>query len=73
MEAQQIKTDPDPFAAYRIAQGYRVGDLLFLSGQAAIDRHGAIVGAGDFDAQVEQCLRNISDVLEAGGIDLSKL
>lgn len=73
MDAIQIKTDPDPFAPYRIAQGYRVGDLVFLSGQAAIDRHGTIVGAGDFHAQAAQTFANISALLEAARSDLSRV
>ena len=36
-ELEQIATDPDPYAPYRISQAIRVGDLVFVSGQAAID------------------------------------
>jgi reactive intermediate/imine deaminase len=72
-DAIQIATDPDPFRSYRIAQGYRVGDLIFLSGQAAIDEAGAIVGAGDFDAQAEQVFRNLARVLEAAGSSLAQV
>ena len=43
--AIRIKTDPDPYEAFRLAQAYRVGDLIFVSGQAAIDLDGTIVGA----------------------------
>jgi len=50
MRIEQIVIDPDPYEPFRLAQGYRVGDLLFISGQAAIDSHGQIVGVGDFDA-----------------------
>jgi hypothetical protein len=28
-----------------------VGDFVIVSGQAAIDKHGQVVGVGDFDAQ----------------------
>lgn len=73
MDALQIKTDPDPFEPYRIAQGYRVGDLVFLSGQAAIDETGAIVGVGDFAAQADQTFANIARLLEAAGSDLSRI
>lgn len=62
-----IKVDPDPLAPYAIAPGWRVGDLLFLSGQAAIDETGAIVGEEDFDQQVAQTFVNIDRVLAAGG------
>jgi 2-iminobutanoate/2-iminopropanoate deaminase len=73
MDAHQIKTMPDPFEPYRIAQGYRVGDLIFLSGQAAIDPAGAIVGAGDFAAQAAQTFANIARLLEAAGSSLAKV
>ncbi|MEP2988514.1 MAG: RidA family protein [Parasphingorhabdus sp.] len=62
-----IRLHPDPLAPFAIAPGWRVGDLLFLSGQAAIDESGAIVGDGDFDAQLEQTIANIDRVLMAGG------
>ena len=73
MDAVQIRTDPDPFAPDRIAQGYRVGDLIFLSGQAALDENGALVGVGDFAAQAEQTFANIARLLAAAGSDLSKV
>ncbi len=72
-KATPITIDPDPLAAYAIAPGWKVGDLLFLSGQAAISPDGAIVGAGDFDAQLAQTFANIETVLAAGGSNLSKI
>jgi len=62
-----IAIDPDPLAPYAIAPGWRVGDVLFLSGQAAIDESGTIIGAGDIDAQISQTFVNIDKVLAAGG------
>lgn len=73
MDARQVRTTPDPFAAYHIAQGYRVGDLVFLSGQAAIDDAGNVVGVGDLDAQIAQVMANIGKVLAAAGSDLSRI
>jgi 2-iminobutanoate/2-iminopropanoate deaminase len=73
MDAQQIRLDPDPYEPYRLSQGFRVGDLVFVSGQAAMDERGQIVGVGDFDAQAEQTFRNLSRVLEAGGSSLSRV
>ena len=70
---KHIAIDPDPLAAYFIAPAKQVGDLLFLSGQAAIDETGAIVGEGDFDAQLAQTFANIERVLAAAGSDLSKV
>jgi reactive intermediate/imine deaminase len=71
--ATRIKTDPDPFEPFKIAQAYRVGDLIFVSGQASIDMNGELVGVGDFDAQAKQSFENLQAVLQAGGSDLSKI
>jgi 2-iminobutanoate/2-iminopropanoate deaminase len=73
MKAEPILMTPDPLAAFKIAPGWRVGDLLFLSGQASIDEKGAIIGVGDFDAQLKQTMANIARVLEAGGSDMSRI
>ena len=70
LRIERITTDPDPYEQFRLALGYRVGDLLVISGQAAIGPDGAIVGVGDFDAQAEQVFANLERVLEAGGSSL---
>ena len=69
----QISLDPDPLEPYLLSQGFRVGDLVIVSGQAALDEHGSIVGAGDFDAQAEQVFRYASRVLEAGVSSLDRI
>jgi reactive intermediate/imine deaminase len=73
VDVEQIRLDPDPYEPFRLSQGFRVGDLLLVSGQAAIDEHGGIVGAGDFDAQAEQVFRNLQRVLAAGGSSLERV
>ena len=70
MKIEQIRIDPDPYERFRLAQGYRVGDLLFISGQAAIDRNGQMVGVGDFEAQARQAFENLDRILRAGGSSL---
>ncbi len=72
-KAVRIKTDPDPYEPIRIALGYRVGNLVFVSGQAALDIDGNLVGIGDFDAQAEQTFADLKRVLEAGGSGLDKV
>src|SRR5690348_18448397 len=51
-----------PFSA-----AVRAGDLLFLSGQIALDPATGKLVAGDIGAQTEQIFANISAVLEAAG------
>jgi reactive intermediate/imine deaminase len=57
-----------PFA---YSQAIRFGELLFVSGQAAIAEDGSIVGSGDFQAQARQAMMNLAAVLEAAGGQLS--
>jgi 2-iminobutanoate/2-iminopropanoate deaminase len=73
LELVPVELEPDPYAPFRLSQGIRVGNLLFVSGQAAIAEDGSIVGAGDFDAQAEQTFRNLRRVLEAGGSSLDRV
>ena len=64
---QVIKLDPDQLAPYAISPGWQVGDMLFFSGQAAMNEQGEVVGAGDFDAQLQQVFHNIDRLLHAAG------
>jgi 2-iminobutanoate/2-iminopropanoate deaminase len=70
MKLQRIVTKPDPYEPFRLAQGYRVGDLLFISGQAAYDDEGKIVAPSSFDAQAKQAFENLDRALRAGGSSL---
>ncbi|MBX5461868.1 MAG: RidA family protein [Steroidobacteraceae bacterium] len=70
MKLQRIVTKPDPYEPFRLSQGYRVGDLLFISGQAAYDDAGKMVAPGDFDAQANQAFANLERALRAGGSSL---
>lgn len=72
-DAIQIKTNPDPYAAFNIAQAYKAGDFIFISGQAALDLQGNIIGAGDFEAQAVQAFENLKAVLVAAGSGMDKL
>ncbi len=70
--AVRIRTDPDPYEQFLIAQAYRVGNLIFVSGQAATTPEGEVV-TGGFDAQAEVVFDNLRRVLEAGGSSLEKI
>jgi len=54
-----------------MSDAVRVGPLLFLSGQVALDAHGELIGEGDVRAQAEQCFRNMERILATAGCDLS--
>ncbi len=41
--------------------------LVFVSGQVALDAQGQVVGSNDFPRQAEQVFRNLEEVLRASG------
>jgi enamine deaminase RidA (YjgF/YER057c/UK114 family) len=49
------------------------GELAFIAGQVAVDKSGAIVGAGDLAAQVNQVFTNIGDILKDLGGDFDQV
>ena len=69
MNPQRIVTRPDPYEPFLLSQGIRLGDLLFISGQAGYDDEGRIVEGG-FHAQAERAFLNLARALEAGGSSL---
>jgi reactive intermediate/imine deaminase len=71
--AEKIVLEPDATEQFRIAPGYRVGNLVIISGQASINENGEVVGAGDFDSQAEQVFKNIRRTLEAAGSSMEKI
>ena len=66
---ERIVTSPDNYEPFLLSQGIRVGDLVFISGQAGADDGGKIVDGG-FRAQGEQAFANLRRALEAGGSSL---
>ena len=47
--------------------------VIFSAGQVCGDKDGNIVGVGDFDAQGEQVMKNLADVLAEGGATFSDI
>lgn len=69
---ERIHTTPDVYEPFLLSQGIRLGDLLYISGQAGYDDDGKIV-AGGFRAQGEQAFANLRRALEAGGSSLANV
>jgi 2-iminobutanoate/2-iminopropanoate deaminase len=58
-----------PFGAFSMAVIQGDGQVVHLKGQVALDRDGAVVGAGDMRIQTRQVLENIRGVLASlGGV-----
>ena len=65
-----IYTDQLVPGAAAYAQGVRVGDLVFVSGQVGVDAHGRLVGPGDVRMQTQQALANMQTVLQLADVDV---
>jgi enamine deaminase RidA (YjgF/YER057c/UK114 family) len=56
-----------PMGRYSHVSRVSAGELVFVAGQVAIDASGAVVGKGDFVAQVRQAFDNVRIALESEG------
>jgi 2-iminobutanoate/2-iminopropanoate deaminase len=74
MAHRRVITSPDapaPVAAY--SQAIASGDLLFCSGQIAIDPKTGTMVPGGIEAETEQVLANLKAILAAAGASLSNV
>jgi 2-iminobutanoate/2-iminopropanoate deaminase len=66
-----IQTDKAPKAIGPYSQGIQAGNLVFLSGQIALDPKTGEMVAGDVRQQTKQVLENINGLLESQGLGMS--
>ena len=70
MEKVYTKNAPEAIGPY--SQAMKVGNLVFTSGQIAIDPATGAVEASDIVGQTEQVCKNLCAVLEAAGTSIEK-
>ncbi|MBF0383363.1 MAG: RidA family protein [Magnetococcales bacterium] len=70
---QPISSKLAPQAVGSYSQAIKSGDMLFLSGQIAIDHQTNQLVTGGVAAQANQIMRNISAVLMEAGCDFNNL
>lgn len=68
MAVQVIKTDKAPGAVGPYSQAIKAGNVLFASGQIALDPESGRLAGGGVTAQAEQCMKNVGALLEAAGM-----
>jgi 2-iminobutanoate/2-iminopropanoate deaminase len=69
-----ISTAGAPKAIGPYSQAVRMGNLVFCSGQIALDpERGTLVGDGDISAQTKRVMENLRAVLEAAGSSLGRV
>jgi 2-iminobutanoate/2-iminopropanoate deaminase len=62
---------PEPIGPY--SQAIKVGNMLFLSGQIAIEKSSGTVTSGNITDETKQVMKNMEEVLKAAGYDFSHI
>lgn len=70
---KKISTNKAPQAIGPYSQAIVTGNLVFASGQIAINPETNEVAEGGIEAQTRQVLTNITNLLEAAGTSISKV
>ena len=68
-----ISTDLAPAAIGPYSQAIRYGDLVFVSGQIAIDPATGELVEGDIEVQTKRVLENLKAIIEAAGMVLENV
>lgn len=73
MKKQIIATDHAPEAIGPYSQAVRVGNMVFTSGQIALDPETKTISATDILGQTKQVMRNLGEVLNAAGLTFNNV
>ena len=73
MTRKTITTNAAPGAVGPYVQGVRVGRLLFVSGQVALDPVTGLLVEGGIEAQTRRVMDNLAAILVAGGSGLDRV
>jgi len=68
-----IATDKAPAAIGPYSQAVQYGNLLFVSGQIALDPASGDIVAGEIEAQTKQVLENLKAIIEEAGLTLQNV
>lgn len=69
---QIIQTDDAPQAIGPYSQAIKANGMLFVSGQIPLDKDGNL-DSEDVEDQTNQVMKNLNEVLKAGGSSLDKV
>lgn len=67
------ETYPNQSLDNDLCQAVRAGNTVYVRGQIGTDFDGNLVGLGDPAAQAEQAMKNVKQLLEEAGSDLSHI
>ena len=72
MELKKVSTEKAPAAIGPYSQAIVCGDMVFTSGQIPINPASGNVEATTIEAQAEQVMKNLGEVLKAAGSSFEK-
>ncbi len=72
VELKTVSTEKAPAAIGPYSQAIVCGEMVFTSGQIPIDPSTGKVEATTIEAQAEQVMKNLGEVLKAAGTDFEK-
>ena len=72
MEIKKVATEKAPAAIGPYSQAIVFGDIVFTSGQIPINPANGNIEAQGIEAQAEQVMQNLGEVLKAAGSDFTK-
>lgn len=67
------ETYPDQSLDNDLCQAVRAGDTVYVRGQVGTDFEGQLVGLGYPEVQAKQAMKNVKQLLEEAGSDLSHI
>jgi enamine deaminase RidA (YjgF/YER057c/UK114 family) len=67
------ETYPNQSLDNDLCQAVRAGNTVYVRGQVGTDFEGNLVGLGDPAAQADQAMKNVKQLLEEAGSDLSHI
>jgi 2-iminobutanoate/2-iminopropanoate deaminase len=62
---------PEPIGPY--SQAIQAGNMLFISGQIAIERNSGNIISSDIESETRQVMVNLEKILKAAGFDFSNV
>lgn len=62
---------PEPIGPY--SQAIKTGNMLFISGQVAIQKPSGNLVTGNITDETQQVMKNLSEILKAAGMDFSNV
>ena len=62
---------PEPIGPY--SQAIQAGNLLFVSGQIAIQKSSGNIITGNIQDETHQVMKNLGEILKAAGLDFSNI